>query len=192
MEGSAKDITARKKIEEGPAGKSGIYKDPLRTAPLSPISSWMGRPASTRIAMKRRPGSMDMQAGKRLSARPPYDVSYPTQYDGSSSAEAGPGCAMKVCWAEGSCVFGWKHQRPNGTNMGTPRCTSCFSITRGKPFMQFTLQDITEHKRVVEALRESEAKYRDLFENAVEGIYQTTPGGTIYQRQSRSCSHPWL
>ena len=40
-----------------------------------------------------------------------------------------------------------------------------------------TIQDITERKRVEEALRESEEKYRNLFENAVEGIFRTTPEG---------------
>jgi two-component system, cell cycle sensor histidine kinase and response regulator CckA len=39
------------------------------------------------------------------------------------------------------------------------------------------LTDITERKRAEEALRKAEEKYRGIFENAVEGIYQTTPDG---------------
>ncbi len=39
------------------------------------------------------------------------------------------------------------------------------------------LTDITESKRSEEALRVAEAKYRSIFENSVEGIYQTTPDG---------------
>ena len=38
-------------------------------------------------------------------------------------------------------------------------------------------EDITERKRVEEALRRSEEKYRDIFENIVGGIYRTTPEG---------------
>jgi two-component system, cell cycle sensor histidine kinase and response regulator CckA len=39
------------------------------------------------------------------------------------------------------------------------------------------LADITDRKRSEEALRQAEEKYRTIFENAVEGIYQTTPDG---------------
>jgi diguanylate cyclase (GGDEF)-like protein/PAS domain S-box-containing protein len=38
-------------------------------------------------------------------------------------------------------------------------------------------RDITEHKRMVAALRDAEAKYRGIFENAIEGIFQTAPDG---------------
>jgi PAS domain S-box-containing protein len=37
--------------------------------------------------------------------------------------------------------------------------------------------DITERDRAEQALREAEAKYRNIFENAVEGIFQTTANG---------------
>lgn len=39
------------------------------------------------------------------------------------------------------------------------------------------LADITERKHSEEALKQAEEKYRTIFENAVEGIYQTTPDG---------------
>lgn len=39
------------------------------------------------------------------------------------------------------------------------------------------INDITDRKRAEEALRLAEAKYRSIFENAVEGIYQSTPDG---------------
>ncbi|HMB45833.1 MAG TPA: PAS domain S-box protein [Candidatus Methanoperedens sp.] len=42
-----------------------------------------------------------------------------------------------------------------------------------------TVRDITAHKRMEEALRISEAKYRGIFENASEGIFQTTIDGRI-------------
>ena len=39
------------------------------------------------------------------------------------------------------------------------------------------IQDITELKQAEEALHESEEKYRSIFDNAKEGIFQTTPEG---------------
>ena len=38
-------------------------------------------------------------------------------------------------------------------------------------------QDVTEQKRAEQALREAEHKYREIFEKAIEGIYQSTPDG---------------
>jgi PAS domain S-box-containing protein len=40
-------------------------------------------------------------------------------------------------------------------------------------------EDITEQKLAEEALHESERKYRNIFENAILGIYRTTPEGTF-------------
>lgn len=41
----------------------------------------------------------------------------------------------------------------------------------------FVARDITEAKCAREALKQAETKYRSIFENAVEGIFQTTPDG---------------
>jgi PAS domain S-box-containing protein len=40
--------------------------------------------------------------------------------------------------------------------------------------------DITERRRAEEALRQAEAKYRSIFENAIEGIFQASPEGHCY------------
>ena len=42
---------------------------------------------------------------------------------------------------------------------------------------RFLEEEIAERKKAQEALARSEEKYRSIFENAVEGIFQSTPGG---------------
>jgi PAS domain S-box-containing protein len=39
------------------------------------------------------------------------------------------------------------------------------------------IQDITQRRQTEQQLRQAEEKYRNLFENAVEGVFQTTPDG---------------
>jgi len=48
---------------------------------------------------------------------------------------------------------------------------------QGKQAVMGTLLDITERKRAEDALKRAEEKYRNIFENAMVGIYQSTPEG---------------
>jgi PAS domain-containing protein len=55
--------------------------------------------------------------------------------------------------------------------------------------------DLTDLKKTEEALRKSEEKYRAIFENAVEGIYQTTPEGELVNANpamARMLNYPLL
>ncbi|MHC4286206.1 MAG: PAS domain-containing protein, partial [Planctomycetota bacterium] len=49
----------------------------------------------------------------------------------------------------------------------------------GKRFIVGTARDITEQKRAEEALRRSEKRFREIFENTAVGMYRTTPDGRI-------------
>jgi PAS domain S-box-containing protein len=48
---------------------------------------------------------------------------------------------------------------------------------QGRETILTALYDITDRKQVEEALRIAERKYRTIFENALEGIFQSTPDG---------------
>jgi PAS domain S-box-containing protein len=49
--------------------------------------------------------------------------------------------------------------------------------TQEPPMFTGFIRDITERKQAHDALTQAEEKYRSIFENAVEGIYQTKPDG---------------
>ena len=46
-------------------------------------------------------------------------------------------------------------------------------------YYEGSLTDITERRLAEQALEESEAKYRSLFDNAIDGIYRTSADGTV-------------
>jgi diguanylate cyclase (GGDEF)-like protein/PAS domain S-box-containing protein len=55
-----------------------------------------------------------------------------------------------------------------------------FSISAygvGKGCFVATFDNITERKQIEQALRQAEERYRDIFQGAVVGIFQSTPGG---------------
>jgi PAS domain S-box-containing protein len=53
------------------------------------------------------------------------------------------------------------------------------TMYKGRPALIGTLLDVTERKRAEELLKDAEQKYRSIFENAVEGIFQSTLAGKL-------------
>jgi PAS domain S-box-containing protein len=67
----------------------------------------------------------------------------------------------------------------DGSIVWTLACSSIWSYN-GKDVGVLTMMtDITERKKAENALRRSERKFRELFENIREGVYQTSPDGRI-------------
>jgi PAS domain S-box-containing protein len=97
--------------------------------------------------------------------RPPEDV--PSLLDSLSQAQSG---------LHGAGV--WKHRKSDGTIVDV-EITSYALEFADRPAKLVLVNDITERKRVEEALQTSEEEHRSIFDNATMGIYRSTADGTV-------------
>ena len=98
----------------------------------------------------------------------PRDVSAPTQYDGADSLAASQRHDHSAL-TRGVEVFEWRHQRPDGEIWDAMVHLMLFNYC-GRKLLQFTLDDITDRKRNEVALRESEERFRRLFEDSADAM----------------------
>jgi two-component system cell cycle sensor histidine kinase/response regulator CckA len=70
-------------------------------------------------------------------------------------------------------------RRADGSEVWTLACSSSYSRAGKDAGLLTMMTDITERKKAEHALRRSERKFRELFENIREGVYQTSPDGRI-------------
>jgi PAS domain S-box-containing protein len=57
--------------------------------------------------------------------------------------------------------------------------TATSFLYEGRPALQVTIRDNTQRKASERELREAEEKYRSIFDNALEGIFRSTPDGVL-------------
>jgi PAS domain S-box-containing protein len=77
-----------------------------------------------------------------------------------------------------ACSFSYRIIRPDGAERFIHSRGNVVTDSSGKLIRMFgTAQDVTERKRTEQAISEAEQKYRDIYENASEGIFQSTPDG---------------
>lgn len=106
-----------------------------------------------------------------------FNVSAPLQPDGTPSSEKAR-MVMAKALAEGTVVFEWRHQRPNGEIWEAAVHLMAYE-SDGRKLLQFTVQDITERKRAETALKESEERFRTLSNAAFEGIVVSERGHVL-------------
>jgi PAS domain S-box-containing protein len=70
-------------------------------------------------------------------------------------------------------------RRADGSEVWTLACSGTSSHDGKHASVLTMMTDITERKSAEQALRRSERKFRELFENIREGVYQTSPDGRI-------------
>ncbi|MBZ5526279.1 MAG: PAS domain S-box protein [Acidobacteriia bacterium] len=70
----------------------------------------------------------------------------------------------------------WRHRLKSGRIIDVDITSHAIEIA-GRPAVLVVARDVTREKGTLSALREAEEKYREIFDNAVVGIFQTTPEG---------------
>ncbi len=81
--------------------------------------------------------------------------------------------------------FELRLKRKDGTEIFVSETSRLVKDRKGIPlYIEGMILDISERKNIEEQLRTAERKYQSIFNNAVEGIYQSTPDGTLLTANS--------
>ncbi len=84
--------------------------------------------------------------------------------------------AMRQVQSKKNFRFEFRHRKADGAIRDVEVFSSGITVG-GKIVLHSVVHDITDRKHAEKALSLSEAKYRAIFENAIEGIYQSTTDG---------------
>lgn len=115
---------------------------------------------------------------EQIIGQTPYQFSPAFQSDGRASREE----AIEKGKAAISGIpqfFEWKHCRYDGTLFDAEVSLNRIEIDKNTILLQSIVRDVSERKEAESRLRISEEKYRSIFENAIEGIFRTTPAGRV-------------
>jgi PAS domain S-box-containing protein len=169
-DGSLVDITEQRRSEEALRASEARYRALVESSPDGIGIHQDGRivfinPAGARLLGAQNPDE--------LMGKPIEDIIHPDYREvvreriQRSLAEGQPAPPLME-----------KFIRLDGTVIDV-EVTAVPIMWEGRPAMQVVFRDITERKRMEEELKASEERYRDLFENANDGIYILDRAGRI-------------
>jgi PAS domain S-box-containing protein len=84
----------------------------------------------------------------------------------------------KILKQSGARTFESIHRARDGREFPV-EITSSYLESMGIGYICAIVRNLSERKQIERALLEAESKYRDLFENSIEGIFQSSPSGEL-------------
>jgi PAS domain S-box-containing protein len=164
-----RDITERKKTEEALRHEQELTSRIMETSPVGIIATnWRGEITFANACAEKILGLTRDDAAGRMYNAPNW---YITDYDGNPFPEGK--LPFQQVIVAGKPVYDIQHaiQRPDGQRiLLSVNAAPVFSGTGEFDGMIATIEDVTEHKRAEEALRESEVQFRSLFDTMSEGV----------------------
>ena len=161
------DVTEQKKADRAMQASEQKFRDLFDDAPVAyhelDLDSRLTRVNATELAM------LGYKAGEMVG-RSVWDFIIEEQPE-----EIMPPTMAANARLEYQCTFRRKDGRKVAVLMRQKFITDASGAICGR---RATLQDITALKRTERELRDAEEKYRSIFENATEGIYQSTAEGS--------------
>jgi PAS domain S-box-containing protein len=106
----------------------------------------------------------------------PWDYSPERQPDGRLSSAKGQEL-INTASSQGSSHFEWVHHAIDGEEFCVDVSLTAMPLQKDGQVIYTVFQDISELKQAEEELGRVEKKYRDMLQNAVVGILQSTPDG---------------
>ncbi|MBP1711296.1 MAG: signal transduction histidine kinase with reciever domain protein, partial [Deltaproteobacteria bacterium] len=153
--GTSQDITDLKKAEDALGESEAKFRNLFESAGDSIFL------LDNDVFIDCNPKALEMFGCTReqIIGQPPSRFSPEIQPDGKSSKEQAIANNREVLKGQPQ-YFEWKHRRYDGTFFDAAISLTAF-LDKGKPYILAICRDITENKRVLEALHESEQKIRE-------------------------------
>jgi len=172
VQGIVFDVTDRKRAEEALRASEERFRSIFEASPIGVYRTTPdGRILDANPATLQMLGysSLDELATRNLDEEEWYEPDYPRSEFKERLQRDGEVRGLESAW-----------MRRDGTAVFVRESAATICNEAGEPlYYQGTIEDITERKRAEQALRESEERYRTLFENAPVGIGVSSYDGQV-------------
>ena len=121
----------------------------------------------------------------------PSELSPPIQPDGTDSMTLADE-RIATAYKEGKNQFEWMHRKMDGTDFPAEVWLTRMELD-GKDVLQATVRDITRRKQVEKSLKESEERFRTIFDSARDdGFFVIDLEGRYKDVNDAGCADVWL